>query len=434
MSKRRRMAQVMSDEAKIAAARKKIVALGLDEKEIMPKLLEKYGVLAYDFVNKAMLEPGRLCNRTGEKFLATKKLIKHYAEDEIDASLLAKAVNKKPEEVKAKAVAYRAEQAHDEETKPVEIKKIERTAEMKSVLVDSVVDRRLPDLGIISIDKLMNLRNQNHNTSEFVESLSSTPAAEPTAEQDNVSLLRPEYNPNTPEGRAKKKAQERLAQLKEGKNGEISFADLEKNGVKKIDMCEVVKPENFSEIHTGPLGKELARNAKKYDDNHGTSGKCLKGVRVAAQDTLGVKKGDYRNYTSSKKAKDSRVLWEKTGDFVTIECENHGVHGNPEIDTLPAGSVVTYENGTNKKAMHGKNFSYYGHVAVKGEDGAFHSDRTDDSLANGKRYGKRYWVSLSKDSTMTDKMAEDMLYQQYLREERQQQFMIARNNQSSRNS
>ena len=68
MAKRRKLAQELSDEAKIARARKKIAALGLDEKEVMPKLLEKYGVLAYDFVNKACMEPGKLCNRTGEKF------------------------------------------------------------------------------------------------------------------------------------------------------------------------------------------------------------------------------------------------------------------------------------------------------------------------------------------------------------------------------
>ena len=35
---------------------------------------------------------------------------------------------------------------------------------------------------------------------------------------------------------------------------------------------------------------------------------------------------------------------------------------------------------------------------------------------------------------VSDQLAEDMLYQQYLREERQLEFMIARNNQSSRNS
>ncbi|MBO5441601.1 MAG: hypothetical protein J6A09_03455 [Alphaproteobacteria bacterium] len=452
MSKRRRMAQVMSDEAKIAAARKKIVALGLDEKEIMPKLLEKYGVLAYDFVNKAMLEPGRLCNRTGEKFLATKKLIKHYAEDEIEPALLAKAINKKPEEVKAKAVAYRAEQAHDEETKPVEIKKIERTAEMKSVLVDSVVDRRLPDLGIISIDKLMNLRN--HNTSEFVESLSSTSAAEPTAEQDNVSLLRPEYNPNTPEGRAKKKAQERLAQLKEGKNGEISFADLKKNGVNKADMCTVMTQDRLGEVSSSQAMERMSKLSSKKGKSN-----CAQEVRKLCErkDTINF---DYRNHMTGLPMTYYKV-YDKNGRL--IKTEKTMYTATTQIETMHrSDKFVCFDYDSDKVGLEelkgritakGAILGYpgskssiqpAGHTTVLRQNGNWQAGgvNSDEWLFGGsaaQRYapkGETGTVSVifDKDAKVSDQLAEDMLYQQYLREERQLEFMIARNNQSSRNS
>ncbi|MBO5038698.1 MAG: hypothetical protein J6C85_04515 [Alphaproteobacteria bacterium] len=442
MAKRRKMAQVMSDEAKIAAARKKIATLGLDEKEIMPKLLEKYGVLAYDFVSKAMMEPGRLCNRTGEKFLATKKLISHYAEDEVDLHVLAKAVNKKPDEVRAKAEAYKAEQAHDEETKPENIKRIEHTAEVKSIRLESLIA----------------VQAQSKNSSEFMQRLqeslrqAGTQPKEEAVVATSTALL-PEYDPNTLEGKAKQKAKERLAQLKEGKNGEISFADLKQNGVMQTDLNMVVSQERLGEISSSPEMLKMGEVAINVERSMPGKGRCAAGTNQITnrRDTLNF---DYKDHldkvqmTYYRKSSRAKAVATKKTATAQIEAMHQSdkfvcfdypsdMAGNQKLGSIKAvGTIIGYSGEKNS-------IQPAGHTTVLAKDGVW---RTDAANSKGWLFGKaaatRYGakgegkvsVIFDKNATVSDQMAEDILYQQYLREERQQQFMIARNNQASRNS
>lgn len=430
MTKRRKVAQAMSDEAKIAAARKKIVTLGLDEKEIMPKLLEKYGVLAYDFVNKAMMEPGRLCNRTGERFLATKKLIKHYAEDEVALTTLAKAVNKKPEDVQAKAEAYKAEQAHDEEMKPEKIKKIEHVAEVKSFRFESVVpaQENSSDIEQSRVQEYSGLLDEGK------------PDDKKPGEKETVatplSVEQSEYDLTTMEGRAKQKAQQCLAQLKE-EGGEISFAKLRQNGVMQTDLNAVINQDRLGEVSSSPEMMRMGEVAITVERSMSGSGRCAAGTNKITnrKDTLNFNYRDYLDkvpMTYYKKSSRSQAVPTKGTATAQIEAMHQSdkfvcldypsdMAGNEKLGSIKAvGTIIGYSG--EKTSIQPA-----GHTTVLAKDGVW---RTDAANSEGWLFGKgaatRYGakgegkvsVIFDCNATVSDQMAEDILYQRYLREEK----------------
>lgn len=455
---RRRTAQTMSDDAKIAAARKKLVKIGLDEKEVMPKLLEKYGVLAYDFVNNALQEPGRLCNRTGERFQPSKKLILHYANDEISDTALAKAVNRKPAEVKLKAGLYKAEQERAAQDASPEIKEVQAEAKAKEEKVEGRVDEKMAQVPVreekkdddfksyLPIEKTTTFTpDWRQNT---VPSNTPTDAAAHASDGENSPsmILDPQYDENSPQGQARKKAQEKVREMKEQNGGgKISFAELRASGVLPSDLGEVITKDRIGEVYGGSKEMEaIARCAVATDRKMPGQGRCGAAANVTLRDSVGVNIKAYMDpsnttyYRNGNKVE--RTPYTATNytdslsrnpEFVSLEFDYKAKEGISFLKDIHAkGTGLGYEGVRNSTQPAG-------HLAFLGSDGQWHADATNSRawLSNGaaRRYSDsktgegKVSVIFHNSAQVSDQVAEDALYQKYLREAEFEKINVVNN-------
>lgn len=462
---KRKVAQAMTDEAKIASVRQRVAAVGLDEKEIVPKLLEKYGVLAYDFVRTAQLEPGRVSNRTGEKFLTTRKLIEHIANDEVSDTVLAKAINKQPTEIKAKALAYKVEKEAVEESKSEEIKTIEQEAaqreEKTAVRVDQSAIKGQEDVQevpIVVVQEEEKNKDENKNMRfdwskeelkidegyqfDWANSGKQQKAQPEQSSEDRTLALSPLYDENSPEYQMRQKAKEKLAEMKEGNGGgEVSFAELKANGVKQSDMNTVMTQDMLGEVSSSQEMLKMSEVAIKVDRSMSGQGRCAAGTNriTSRRDTLNF---DYRQYvqdvptTYYKKSRTSRAVatqgtataqiaaMHKSDKFVCFDYESD-MKGNEQLKNIQAkGTIIGYPGEKNSAQPAG-------HTTCLAADGQWRTDaHNSEEWLFGEGAAQRYsakgkgkvCVIFDANATVSDKMAEEMLYQQYVRESQENEM------------
>lgn len=467
MTKKKKLSQEMIDAHNIAVAKQRIASLGLDPEDIMPKLQAKMGQYACTFVNEAMY-PGYLCNRTGEPFQKSRALISTYANETISDERLAKALGAKTKkEAEAKAIKiqeaatrYKArrdwqavidnnatdfkleadekqQQAvlritrreNTEATQSAVLKMEEKTAPQTPEKETATVSTSEPTKAEpIKEEPVAATSQKLPFTFEPVNSdpapwLKQTTTAEATPVQ--TAPEQKVESRGTPMDPLRDKAREELARLKEGKEGELTLEELTNAGISDDDMSKAVTKENITEIHAGKSGIKAAKAAPKY---HRGSG-CAYNVRKALEAggfkgstydknekiTSGKRRGNYHNGTTQ-----CRTLRDKDG-YYTFEFESN-IKGNPEIANLKEpGTYIGWE-------AKADSIQPLGHGAVMGPDGNWHGGLRQDaqymsSASPAKRYkSDTYTVGFFGDCTASDKLAEDMIYQKLIREERDRQL------------
>ena len=466
MTKKKKLSQEMIDAHDIAVAKQRIANLGLDPDDIMPKLQAKMGQYACTFVNEAMY-PGYLCNRTGEPFQKSKTLITTYANEEISDTRLAKALGARTESsVAAKIMAIQEAVAHyavQQDFKNLSKDLSSQVAEIKILRTkkEERIEERIDNSATLRIsrpqepakDQSAVLKTttpevkQPASTGFKLEPVSSvpfetswkpSPSAPASIEQIPLDSRRIDESKQaktaqlTTEDTIRQKAQEELARLKNGKTGELTLDELTQAGISDDDMRAAVTTENMCEIHAGPKGKELGKKAKQIDAKRRTVGRCASAtgdtIRVVTGYSYQTEAEGVVKYRVGKKTKFSKNngttqtrAMRKNEEFYTFDFENNIQDGNPEIKTLTQpGTWIGWE---------AKSYAIQplGHAAIMGPDGNWHCDITQppDYMASNqpaKRYqSDTYTIGFYNDCTASDKLAEEMLYQKYAREEREKQ-------------
>lgn len=473
MTKKSKLSQELIDARNIAIAKQKIASLGLDPEEIMPKLQEKMGQYACNFVNEAMSRPGYLCNRTGETFQKTKALIETYANEEISDERLAKAlgaqnkkeITAKTAQIQEAATKYKVRQdlnslidssvtAFQEEASRKQQQAVLRITRANSPVIQSAILKPTERTPLKAPEK----ETAEVSTPEPVkdEPVSVAPktsfAFEPinpdiapwlkqnqTAETTPVEPAQEQVTESSaPIDPLRDKAREELARLKTGKEGELSLNELMQSGITAKDMEKVITQDKFGEIHAGPTAKKMAKNCIK---NNG-SGYCARGYGEAERDTTGVR---YQDLIPSLKKNGSNMeqAWKEMKNRVYFTFDSDKKNGNPEIDTCDIGTSVNFDGAAKKTYLKDKKGRIVyrkgkpilltqpdGHVSTKGTNGRWYSDHDDNAknpdwlygTSAANRYGSKYHVSWYTDCTASDKLAEDMIYQKLMREERDKQL------------
>ncbi|MCM1322787.1 MAG: hypothetical protein NC218_01230 [Acetobacter sp.] len=256
-----------------------------------------------------------------------------------------------------------------------------------------------------------------------------------------------------PEKLARAKARCRLAELKDEKgHTEVSFADLRENGVLQEDMNAIIAGERLKEVHSSKRMEIMGIEAKRYDARTGGQGNCAQGVNKITMraDTC---RYDYRIYQnqvettyhrSSKTAKPKETQGTATAQLATMHQQEKFVcfdfesnmKGNPDIRNIQATGTILGFPGSKNSAQPA------GHITCLGPDGKWHTDITEDmdrmcSDRVAERYGCNdkgtYCIIFTSDATLSDAAAEDILYQQYIREwqEREKERAVEKQNDSS---
>lgn len=96
----------LSDDEKIAKAQLKLSDLEINDGEVLPNLLHKFGGLVYDFILLALASPQQLCERTALPFMSSKVLIVFFAGHEFLDDLLAKGIGKSVDELRSARAFY----------------------------------------------------------------------------------------------------------------------------------------------------------------------------------------------------------------------------------------------------------------------------------------------------------------------------------------
>lgn len=472
MTKNSKLSQEMIDERKIASAKQKIASLGLDPEEIMPKLQAKMGTYAADFVTQAMRFPGELCNRTGESFQKSKALISTYANEDISDERIAKALgakNKKDAEAKAikvqeSAVKYLAKRDLQSLTNKDALD-IQQEAALKQLQAASRIDKRAQDQAQTPQKEAVLIPIEKETEKEAVLApITPEPVAqktnklpfsfEPVPQNDfynswqkpvqtpevtpasttKVATVQPETieGNGTPMDPLRDKAREELARLKASKEGELSLNELSDAGISPQDMERVYTKDRLAEIHAGPQGQALGKKAKQIDAQRHTVGKCAgaagDSIRITTGYTYQAETEGVVKYRVGKKTKFSKNngttqtrAIRKADEFYAFDFESNKQQGNPEIATLTQpGTYIGWEAQANATQP-------LGHAAIMGPDGNWHCDITQSpeymsSTKPAKRYqSDTYTIAFLGDSTASDKLAEDMIYQKLVREERDRQ-------------
>lgn len=473
-AKNSKLSQEMIDAYSIVIAKQKIASLGLDPEDIMPKLQEKMGQYACTFVNEAMY-PGYLCNRTGEPFQKSRALIQTYANETISDERLARALGaKNKKEVIAQTVKiqeavakYRVEKdlaalpsadvvrfqdiaLEKQQQAELRITRRENKEAPKSAVlkITERTDSQTPEKETATVSTLEPIKEESvaATPSKFpfkFEPVNSAPAPwlkqTQTAEATPVqaaSEQKVEGN-GTPMDPIREKAREELARLKAGKNGELSLNELSDAGISPQDMEKVYTKDRLAEIHAGPQGQALGKKAKQIDAQRRTVGKCAgaagDSIRATTGYTYQAETEGVVKYRVGKKTKFSKNngttqtrAIRKADEFYAFDFESNKQQGNPEIATLTqSGTYIGWEAKANATQP-------LGHAAIMGPDGNWHCDITQSpeymsSNKPAKRYqSDTYTIAFLGDSTASDKLAEDMIYQKLVREERNKQLAQSR--------
>lgn len=467
MTKKSKLSQEMIDARNIANAKQKIASLGLDPEEIMPKLQAKMGQYACTFVNEAMY-PGYLCNRTGEPFQKSKALISTYANETISEERLAKALGaktKKEAEAKAikiqeaatrylakkdwqavvdnNAIAFKQEAEEKQQQAVLRITRRENTQLQKdAVLKVERTTTKAPEKETAEVSTPDPVKDEpvattsqklpftfepvNPEIAPWLKQTTAVEAPVQTAPEQETA------GNGTPLDPIRDKAREELARLKAGKNGELSLNELSDAGISAQDMEKAYTKDRLAEIHTGPLGQALGKKAKQIDAQRRTVGKCAgaagDSIRATTGYTYQAETEGVVKYRVGKKTKFSKNngttqtrAIRKADEFYAFDFESNKQQGNPEIATLTQpGTYIGWEAKANATQP-------LGHAAIMGPDGNWHCDITQSpeymsSNKPAKRYqSDTYTIAFLGDSTASDKLAEDMIYQKLVREEREKE-------------
>ncbi len=460
MTKKKKLSQEMIDAYNIVIAKQKIASLGLDPEDIMPKLQAKMGQYACTFVNEAMY-PGYLCNRTGEPFQKSKALISTYANETISDERLAKALGAKTKkEAEAKtikiqeaatrylakkdwqavvdnnAIDFKQEAEEKQQQAVLRITRRENTeATQSAVLKVERTTTKAPEKETAEVSTPDPVKDEpvattsqklpftfepvNPEIAPWLKQTTAVEAPVQTAPEQETA------GNGTPLDPLRDKAREELARLKAGKEGELTLDELMQSGVTNKDMGQVITKEKFGEIHAGPTAKNMANNCIK---NNG-SGYCARGYGKAERDTTGVR---YQDLIPSLKKNGSNMeqAWKEMKNRVYFTFDSDKKNGNPEIDTCDIGTSVNFDGAAKRTYRNGKLVTQPdGHVSTKGTNGRWYSDHDDNAknpnwlcgTSAANRYGDKYNVSWYTDCTASDKLAEDIIYQKLIREEREKE-------------
>ena len=437
---KRKVAQEMSEGRKIALAKQYILRLGLDAEDIMPKLQAKMGGMAYDFVKEACMHPGYLVNRTGEPFQKSKDLIATYANENVSDERIAKALGARTDKeittkivsIQAAALRYNAAK-ESEELKPAELSNLRQEADQKH------------QQAILRMNQRTDIQPAKITPTYTIPTFTAPEAIAPWQKpaEPTTKAIEPTDGENlmSPEARARQKAQEQLAAMKNGRTGEISLDELNNQGVTPADMQCAVTKENMTEIHAGPQAQALGKKAQQIDAQRHTVGRCAgaagDSIRITtgydyhadAEGTVKYRIGRKTKYSTGNGTTQTRAI-RKAEEFYAFDFSSDKQNGNPEIAGLKEpGTYIGWEAKADARQP-------LGHAAIMGPDGKWHCDITQtseymSSAQPAKRYqSDTYTIAFLGDCTASDKLAEEMLYQKYLREENQidlTQFRVADN-------
>ena len=388
----------LSDDEKIAKARLKLTSLKLDADEILPKLLKKYGAYSYDFIMQATATPAYVAQRTNQPFMSSKALILHYANDQIPDDTLAKAIKKNVDDIKQAAAQYQTDQNNrDEQVRRTEDRAQEDNNRMSARL-------RIRSDGSVYLERPT---AQNTPPTRTQPTTPSTPTTDPVVEG------------NSPEEIARNKARAKLEEMKQGRTGEVSLQELNQQGVQKTDMQNVVTEQNFTEIHAGNMGRQIAADVEARDRRIAGYGNC---AGITADTLVTVTGRDARMAVGGRNRNSGTRQTNAMHNFdewYMFDFPNNQRTGNPAIANLTEpGTYIGWAAARNATQPAG-------HAAFMGSDSKWHCDCTQSreymaSTKPAKRYaGANYSIGFYQDCTVTDNMAEDMLYQKYLREEKE---------------
>ncbi len=377
---RRRTKTVLSDDKKFSRMENWAKQQGFPD-DTAKRLTEKYGMYAYDLMLKALMEPSKL--NLPDIYLSKDAIHYLLGEDKngqavegnvVSTEKIASLVGKDVATVEADINEFRA--AHDIPT--------ELPAPAPEVVA------------------------QCHEAQTRVEERVDTAASSEAPVQTASTEMAP--------GEAEWIEQE-LARMKGGRDSELSFDTLRRNGLTNDDMQNALTPDDVKDVHAGPTSQRLAQSARKHERKMGGSGHCLAGVQYATTDTLGICYGNYRvpklPGCSSNSACFSNQAWEQSGCFTVFKFKNDRENGNPCLKNPCAGAIVNFDRGQTK----------HGHVTISDGKGGYNCDlyQTGERIASGTRadgkaYGDNFYISFTNDCTVSDDLARKMLHERYMRE------------------
>ena len=356
--------KTLSDDTKKARMINWLSTLKMDTNKVKG-LIEKYGVdYSYRLLYDSMMKPYELSKKIGASQLNSAKMVDYLLKTDISPDKLGKALNISVEEV---------------------------SQNLQTNKKETPVTTAPPANNLVTNNQVANNQEQQVSSyGRFFGKISDKQTLNDKIDYD-------------------------FAQMKGDKNGEFSFADLEKMGITPEEVSKYITPEDIAQIHTSSTSSKLAYNAKKYERNMSGSGRCLAGVQLSVRDTLGTQQ--YKEYPKVEKLKGSTSnsacysdqAWEQL-DFVVLRMQNDTKNGNPCLKNVCAGGIVNFDRGQTK----------HGHVCVSGGNGYYYCDikQSSSSIASGKRIdGARYGdfcISYPKDCTLSDELVKKILKEREL--------------------
>lgn len=466
--------QEMSQDAKLAKTKILLSRAGVDVDKTMKKLVDTYGLNAYDIVVSSMVRPSAVMQSLGEKPTTSKKTIEYIANSKVPPAKLAKALGKSETEIKQNT-AYRG-------TKLQGVSKVQQKNEAKRQKTENSIQRKYPRKDINDIMTLSPVSTRvtkpivekPRGTSpqkpvrQTAKKQAKSPAKQKSASPKSTPVVKgitPIYAFNFPDNKnaqtlpwmqQKQKTPEEKAQSDYEKirgahmAEDVSIADLMKNGVTQEDIQAVFRknPETIEAIKAGPTGKNLAKRAAGVKGN--CAGNCLSGVQTihsgittdsdtkrADKDVLSGQNPDWpAKVTGSpyNSACNTYKVLEKSGQYLTLTYPNKA-YGKTESSAenqamkdfnkkIPMGTTVCTDNNIPdgyRGRVDGLGLSaIHGHVWVIDTKGNSCSDGVQPDGPNFTRYGKNMHISIPKDCTVTKDFALEILKQKNARLQQQQ--------------
>lgn len=377
--------KVLSDDAKYSRMENWLVKSGFP-KDKVKELVSKYGMYAYDLMLAAQMKPYQLALKDGKPVGNTKRTIDYILNNEVSLDDLAKITKVDAATMKSEIATFNNEKSVPTVLPEPPTEVIEQQ-QRNQIYVEQRIDANA---------EISSVAQEQRQTQTQTASIEMVPGEEEWIEQE-------------------------LARMKGGKNREISFETLLRNGLTNEDMQNALTTDMVQEVRAGPKSLKLAENAERRERMMSGSGYCLSGVQYAMSDTIsGFCYGNYpvskRPGCSHNSACYSNQVWEQSGEFCVFKFKNDLENGNDCLDNPPpcGGAVVNFDAG--EKTVDG-------HVCVSDGKGGYNCDihQSASHIASGRRsdgaaYGDNFYISFTKDCTVSDELARKMLHERYMRE------------------